>query len=150
MSLVFYLRRAFDCGTPVGSAKTFISAKGTLIVTEARDDQFKRVVRTARFTRLDGGEDIPPLRDVEMLQWASAFVLTGVEEMGDDKLSRPRLYAQTWQLVPESYQQLEEAERLIGRLVTRLRQVGVPVQMLPGGGARIPGETRPDGERLPD
>lgn len=146
MSLVFYLRRAFDRGTPVGSAKVFIAARGTLTVGEARDDHFRRVVRTANFARNDEGEPVPPLRDVELLQWGSAIVLTGVEEIADDKLSRPRLYAQTWQLAPEADTQLQEAERLIGRLINRLRKVGVPVQMLPGGGALIPGERRPDGE----
>jgi hypothetical protein len=150
MTTVFHLRRAFDCGIPVGSAKVFLSARGTLLVGEERDDRFHRVVRTARFTRLDGGEEVPILRDVAILAWTSMIVLTGVEEMSDDKLGRPRLYAQTWQLVPESYALLEEAERNIGRLVTRLRQVGVPVEMLPGGGMRIPGELRADGVPVPD
>jgi hypothetical protein len=149
MAIVFFLRRAFERGTPVGSAKIFIAARGTLMVTEVRDDNYRRIVRTATFTRLDGGEDVPPLRNADILQWTgSVFVLTGVEEVADDKLSRPRLYAQTWQMSPEALAELERAERNIGRLVNHLRGVGVPVQMLPGGDMRIPGERRADGEPI--
>ena len=52
---------------PVGSAKMFISARGSLRVGEARDDRFRRIVRTAQFDRVDDGEPIPPLRDVEII-----------------------------------------------------------------------------------
>jgi len=148
MSIVFSLRRAFDRGTPVGSAKVFVSARGTVQVDEARDDLFRRVVRTAEFTRLDGGEAVPRLRDVEILRWGSTFVLKGVEEIAEDNLARPRLYAQTWQMVPEPLEELVRTEHLISRLVGHLRGLGVVVDMLPGGGLRIAGERRADGELL--
>lgn len=90
MSLVFSLRRAFDCGIPAGAAKVFVAARGTLQVDEARDERFRRVVRTATFTRVDGGEAVPILRDVEILQWGSVFVLKGIEEIVDGNLGRSR------------------------------------------------------------
>jgi hypothetical protein len=148
MSLVFSLRRAFDCGIPVGAAKVFISARGTLQVSETRDARFRRVVRTAEFNRVDGGEPIPVLRDVEILQWGSVFVLKGIEEIADDKLGRARLCAQTWQMVPEPLEELVRTEQLLARLVFHLHGLGVTTQMLPGGGMRIPGERRQDGEFL--
>jgi len=92
--------------------------------------------------RLDCGEDVPPLRNADILQWTgSVFVLPGVEEVADDKL-----YAQTWQMTPEALVELEQAERNIGRHVNHLRVVGVSVQMLPGGDMRTPDERRADGE----
>jgi len=148
MSLVFSLRRAFDCGIPVGAAKVFVAARGTLQVEEARDERFRRVVRTATFTRVDGGETVPILRDVEILQWGSVFVLKGIEEIADGNLGRPRLCAQTWQMVPEPLEELVKTERLVGRLVHHLHGLGVEVEMLPGGGMRIPRERRVDGELL--
>jgi hypothetical protein len=147
MSLAFDLRLHYDRGTPVGSAKIFVSAHGTLDVTEQRDDAFRRLVRRAVFHRLDGGEQIPALRDAQLLQWSAAgMILTGVEEVADDKLDRPRLYAQTWRLVPAPYEELMRADRKISRLIGHLRRIGVPVEMLPGGDMHIPGEPRPDGE----
>jgi len=148
MSLIFSLRRAFDAGTPVGAAKVFISARGTLHVDEQRDERFRRVVRTARFTRVDGGEAVPALRDVVILQWDAVFVLNGIEEIVDGNLGRPRLCAQTWQMVPEPLDELIKTERLVARLVYHLHGLGVTVEMLPGGGMRIPGERRIDGEPL--
>lgn len=148
MSLVFSLRRAFDCGTPVGAAKVFLTARGTMQVDEARDDRFRRVVRTAQFTRLDGGDPVPALRDVEILQWGSVFVLKGIEEIVDGNLGRPRLCAQTWQMVPEPLDELIKTEHLVARLVYHLHGLGVVVEMLPGGGMRIPNERRFDGEPL--
>lgn len=150
MPLSFVLRLAFDHGTPVGAAKTFDTACGELSVSEQRDTTFKRIVRTATFRRRDGGGEIPPLRDVELLHWnGTALVLRGVEEIADDNLSRPRLYAQTWQLIPQPYDDLTRAESHIGRLVLRLHQAGVAVRFSPGGDLVIAGETWPDGEPRP-
>ena len=147
MSFVFFLRRAFDNGMPVGAAKIFDTAKGTLTYGEERDDRFRRVVRTAKFTRVDGGEPIPPLRNADPLVWnGQVFVITGVEEVADDKLARPRLLAQTWQMVPEPLDELIRADSKIARLVFRLRMAGVAVDFLPEGVMRIEGEIREDGE----
>ena len=148
MSIVFALRRAFDRGTQVGSAKVFLSARGTLQVAEARDEVFRRTVRTAEFTRLDGGEAIPRLRDAEILRWGSTFVLKGVEELAEDNMARPRLYAQTWLMVPEPLEELVRTEHLVSRLVHHLRGLGIEANMLPGGGLKIDGERRADGELL--
>jgi hypothetical protein len=147
MSFVFSLRCAFDRGTPVGSAKVFVTAMGTLSYGEERDERFKRVVRTARFTRTDGGEPIPMLRRADVLQWSgSLFVVAGVEEVADEKLGRPQLLAQTWLLAPQPLEELVRAERDLSRLVYRLRLAGIAVDMLPGGGMRIEGERRDDGQ----
>ena len=149
MSLIFSLRRAFDNGFPVGAAKTFMSARGTLTYGEERDERFHRVMRTAKFTRVDGGEPIPALRNADPLVWnGQLFIITGVEEIADDKLDRPRLLAQTWQMVPEPLEELITADKKISRLVYRLRLAGVPVDFLPGGEMRIDGETREDGQRV--
>jgi len=146
MLLVFVLRLAFDRGAPVPSAKTFVTARGELSVVEEKDATFRRVVRTATFRRVDDGPPVPALRDVEMLHWGgTAFVLRGVEEVADDKLSRPRLYAHTWQLIPEAFDELTRAELQIGRLTLRLHQAGVEVRKLPNGDIHIAGETWPDG-----
>jgi hypothetical protein len=147
MSFVFSLRRAFDNGCPVGAAKVFLSARGVLSYGEERDERFHRVVRTAKFTRIDGGEPIPVLRNADPLMWnGQLFVITGVEEVADDKLARPRLLGQTWQMVPEPLEELIRADLKIARLVYRLRQAGVVVDVLPGGNLRIEGEVREDGE----
>lgn len=147
MSFVFSLRRAFDNGSPVGAAKVFITARGTLAYGEEHDVRFRRVVRTAKFTRIDGGEPIPALRNADPLVWnGQVFVITGVEEIADDKLARPRLLAQTWQMVPEPLEELMRADRKISRLVFRLHLAGVPVEFLPGGEMRIEGELREDGQ----
>lgn len=144
------MRRAYDRGHPVGAARTFIYARGRLLVDEAMDERFRRVVRTAQFQRDDGGEPVPTLRDVHILKFGAVFVLTGLEEVAEDNLARARLYAQTWQLTPEADERLAAAERLIGRLWARLHQAGIPVEMLPRGVAYIPGEKTPDGEDVPD
>ena len=147
MSFVFSLRRAFDNGSPVSAAKVFHTAKGTLTYGEEHDERFHRVVRTAKFTRVDGGEPIPPLRNADPLVWnGQVFVITGVEEVADDKLARPRLLGQTWQMVPEPLEELIRADGKISRLVFRLRLAGVAVDLLPGGEMRIEGEVRDDGE----
>jgi len=131
----------------VGAAKTFISARGTLSYREESSDQFKRIVRTATFTRLDGGEEIPRLLNADPLLWTGTlFVVTGVEEVATDRLARPQLLAQTWCLVPEPFEELIRAEQNIGRLVYRLQLAGIAVTMQPGGGMRIEGERRVDGE----
>lgn len=140
------MRRAFDDGHPVGASKVFISARGRFTLSEQRDDRFRRIVRTAEFARVDGGEPVPPLRNAEVLHWAGdCLVVTGVEEVSDGNLSRPRLCAQSWQLVPEPYEDLMRADRHLSRLATRLHQLGVDIEILPGGEMRIPGETWPDG-----
>lgn len=147
MSNVYLLRFAYDRGMPIGSAKTHISARGRLQVGEQRDDRFRRNVRMATFERVDGGEAIPPLRDLQLLHLAKgSIVLTGVEEIVDGNLSRPRLCAQTWHMVPEPFEELIRVEQLLGRLTKRLREVGVDVEILPGGRMKIAGETRVDGE----
>ncbi len=147
MSLVFSLRRAFDNGIRVGSARVFLTARGTLSYGEARDERFRRVMRTATFTRVDGGEPLPVLRNADPLLWTgSLFVVTGVEEIASGALGRPQLVAQTWQLVPEPLEELTQAERNIGRLVYRLKLAGIDVRMQPGGGMLIEGERREDGQ----
>ena len=78
MPLVFSLRRAFDCGIPVGAAKVFITARGALQVAEARDDRFKRVVRTAEFIRVDGGEPIPRRGS----KLGATFLMVGARQRG--------------------------------------------------------------------
>ena len=75
-------------------------------------------------------------------------MLKGVEEIADDNLGRARLCAQTWQMVPEPLEELVRTEHLVARLVFHLHGLGVDVQMLPGGGMRIPAERRCDGELL--
>jgi hypothetical protein len=59
-------------------------------------------------------------------------------------LGDTQVFAQSWKLTPAAHSELEAVERLFGRAVYRLRQLGVQVRMLPGGGMVIPGETRPD------
>ena len=146
MPFVFSLRRAFDNGSPVGAAKVFETARGTLTYGEEHDERFRRIVRSAKFTRVDGGEPIPALRNADPLVWnGQVFVITGVEEVVDDKLARPRLLGQTWQMVPEPLEELMRADSKIARLVYRLRVAGIPVEIMPGGEMRIGGETREDG-----
>ena len=133
MSFVFSLRRAFDNGCPVGAAKVFDTARGTLTYGEDLDERFRRVVRTAKFTRVDGGEPIPSLRNADPLVWnGQVFVITGVEEVADDKLARPRLLGQAWQMVPEPLEELMRADRKIARLVYRLRLAGIAVDFCLG------------------
>ena len=67
MSFVFSLRRAFDNGSPVGAAEVFLTARGLLTYGEEHDERFRRVVRTAKFNRIDGGEPIPDLRNADPL-----------------------------------------------------------------------------------
>jgi hypothetical protein len=139
------MRRAFDAGVPVGASKVFVTARGTLSLGDQFDERFRRTVRTAEFRRVDDGEPVPPLRNAELLQWAgNCLVVTGVEEVTMDHSARPRLYAQSWQLVPEPYVELQRMTMQWSRLIDRLRQVGVHVEIRPGGEISIPGETRPD------
>jgi hypothetical protein len=121
-----------------------LTARGTLSVSEARDERSKRTVRTAEFRRVDGGEPIPMLRDVELVYWGGQWViLAGVEEVADDRLSTARRYEQTWQMVPEPFADLGRAERRIARLCHRLRQLDVAACVGPDGRMFIAGGTRP-------
>ncbi len=150
MSLVFHLRRAYDHGYPVGAAKKHISARGTFTVAERRDDQCRREVLTAAFTRLDGGDPVPLLREAKLLNWnGTVLSLTGVEEIPNESLGRVQRLQQTWIAEPEAYGELTRVEALFARAVLRLRQAGVAVEMLPGGGMWIEGETWPDGSPKP-
>lgn len=145
MPLTFELRRAYDRGFPVGAAKKHIGVRGTFTVAEQRDEQCKRQVVTAHFAPLAGQEAIPPLREVRLLNWnGTVMSLTGVEEIVDNNLGRPQRLQQTWIAEPEEYAELRRVEALLGRVVNRLREVGVAVDMLPGGRMRIAGERRPD------
>ncbi len=148
MSLVYSLRRAFDRGEPVGAAKTHLSVRGLPEVGEQHDSFFRRVVKTATFQCLDGtDEPVPLMRNVDLLKWtASHVVLTGVEDVADDRSMRPKLYAQTWQMVPEPLEELGRKERQISRLVFALRRQGTAVEFFPDGGMRIQGEIREDGQ----
>jgi hypothetical protein len=147
MSFVFALRRMYECGEPVGAAKAHLSVRGRLTIKEQRDSYFHRVVKTATFDLVDEGEPVPRMRNVDLLLWTgNLFIITGVEDVADDKLNRPKLYCQTWQMVPEPLEELMRADRKIARLVFRLHCAGIGVQMLPNGEMVIDGERREDGE----
>jgi hypothetical protein len=140
-TMEFNLRRARDRGKAIGSARVHEVARGRLFVVEAKDETLRRVVRTATFERVDGGDPVPSLRDVVLLGCKPDWLtLTGFEEIADDRLADPRLYQQTWQLEPAALGELEQAERTIGRLIARLAQLGVVVQISPDRSVRIEGE----------
>jgi hypothetical protein len=138
----FNLRRARSEGRPIGAAGTHALTRGSLHVEEARDESLRRIVRTARLEAVagQGGEPIPPLRDVVLLGWKGVITLTGYEAIEDHRLSHPTLYQQTWILAPAECDDLQRADRNITRLIARLRLAGVRVQMMPGGEMFIPGE----------
>jgi hypothetical protein len=146
MPLQFHLRRVRHQGfvAPVfahGSA----SPRGIVNVREEPDKNHRRCVRVATFERTDGGEPIPPLREVALVAaHGSWLVLTGVEEVLDDKLARPQQFAQSWQLLPAVDEEMIRMGDLLNRLIRRLRQLGVCVDMEPNWGAKIEGETPPE------
>ena len=151
MPLTFNLRRAYDRGYPIGASKVHLSVRGRFSVAEQRDDQSRRQVLAASFDCMDGQPTVPVLREVKLLSWnGTTMSLTGVEEIRDDNLGRPQRLQQTWIVEPDTYEELARAERVIGRLVLRLRQAGIEVWMLPGGEMLIPGETWPDGTPRPE
>lgn len=149
MPITFQIRRAYDRGFPVGAAKTHMSTRGTFTVGEQHDEQCKRQVMTAQFAPLAGQEPMPLLREARLLSWnGTVMSLTGIEEIADSNLGRPQRLQQTWLAEPEDYAELRRVEALLGRVVNRLREVGVAVDMLPGGRMRIAGERRPDDGEL--
>lgn len=149
MTITFEIRRAYDRGFPVGAAKTHIGTRGTFAVSELHDEQCRRQVLTAQFTPLAGQEPVPLLREARLLSWnGTVMSLTGVEEIVDNNLGRPQRLQQTWLAEPEDYTELRRVEALFGRAVNRLRELGVAVDMLPGGRMRIEGERRPDDGEL--
>ena len=142
MSNMYSIRLTFDRGFEVSAAKTFVATCGAVTVGESRDARFHRVVRTATFTPMPGQDPLPPLRDVELLHLTNGFViLTGKEEVVDNDLGRGRMVAQTWQMTPAPFDELLRIEGQFGRLVKRLRELGVDVHMQPGGAMSIAGET---------
>jgi len=147
MPIVYSLRRIFDHGEPVGAAKTHLTVRGVPTVVEQHDSFYRRVVRTAAFRLVDGSNDpVPVMRNVDILQLTdSTLVLNGVEDVADDRTMRPKLFAQTWQLVPEPLEELTRREQQISRLVFALHRHGVVVEFFSDGGMRIQGEVRPDG-----
>lgn len=138
----FNLRRARSEGRPIGAAGTHMQIRGSVQVGEARDDNLRRLVRTASLEAVagQGGEPIPPLRDVVLLGWKGVITLTGYEAIEGDRLNQPTLYQQTWILAPAECDDLQRLERHVSRLIARLRLAGVRVQLLPGGEMFIPGE----------
>jgi hypothetical protein len=124
-----------------------MAAAGTFVVSEQRDDQCRRQVLTAVFTRTDGDpEAIPPLREAKLLGWnGTTLAITGVEEIESGPLGTQQRVQQTWLAEPQAYGELERVESMMNRAVRRLREVGVEVEILPGGRMRIAGERSPDG-----
>lgn len=145
MTLTFRLRRAYDRGYPVGAAKAHLTTRGTFTVSEQHDEQCRRQVMSAVFSPADGAEAVPMLREARLLSWnGTVMSLTGVEEIPNEHLGRVQRLQQTWVIEPEAYDELIRVERMLGRTIHRLREVGVAVEMLPGGRMRIAGERRPD------
>ncbi len=143
MPFDFVLRLARRRGRPAGAVDRHLCRRGRLEVTEARDDELRRTVRTATFA-VEGDDDpVPPLHDVVLLGMRGSLMsLAGYEEVPDGPLEDLRRYQQTWLLSPASERDLDRAIEQVSRLVGRLRELGIPVQMLPGGDMLIPGERR--------
>ena len=106
----------------------------------------KRHLLVATLTPTDGSQPFPPLLDAQLLTMTAQGVMSllGEEDVSDGSLCEERTFSQSWLLTPAVHEDLDRAERNLGRLAYRLKQEGLIVRMLPGGDMQIPGELHPD------
>jgi hypothetical protein len=115
---------------------------GRLRINEVQEQN--RWIRVAVFEPEKAEQRKPPLplRDVTLLGWGDDWVsLTGIEHFLDAGPDDPRAYAQTWKLTFSEDQEHRELWRANTRLIKRLRELGVEVEIRPDRSIVIEGET---------
>lgn len=96
-------------------------ARGSLTLSEERDESRKRIVRVARLT--GATEKVPPLYDAEIVEIGGWIVIVGIERLNAGPLQDEHQLGQTWWCQLVQAEDLRQAELRVLELAREVEQL---------------------------